>query len=33
MNFNEYKDKANDKEFVSKLTEDLMKEIVRLRDE
>lgn len=33
MYFNEYKDKVNDKEVVSKLTEDLMKEIVRLRDE
>ena len=32
MYFNEYKDKVNDKEVVSKLTEDLMKEIVRLRD-
>lgn len=33
MYFNEYKDKVNDKEVVTKLTEDLMKEIVRLRDE
>ena len=33
MYFNEYKDKINDKDVVSKLTEDLMKEIVRLRDE
>ena len=33
MYFNEYKDKVNDKELISKLTEDLMKEIVRLRDE
>ena len=32
MCFNEYKDKVNDKEVVSKLTQDLMKEIVRLRD-
>lgn len=32
MYFNEYKDKVNDKEVVSKLTENLMKEIVRLRD-
>lgn len=32
MFFNEYKDKVNDKEVVSKLTKDLMKEIVRLRD-
>lgn len=32
MYFDEYKDKVNDKEVVSKLTEDLMKEIVRLRD-
>ena len=31
--FNEYKDKVNDKEVVSKLTQDLMNEIVRLRDE
>ena len=30
--YDEYKDKINDKEIVSKLTEDLMKEIVRLRD-
>lgn len=33
MYFNEYKDKVNDKETVSKLTEDLMNEVVRLRDE
>ena len=33
MCFNEYKDKINDKEVVTKLTQDLMKEIVRLRDE
>jgi hypothetical protein len=33
MYVNEYKDKINDKEVVSKLTEDLMKEIIRLRDE
>ena len=33
MYFNEYKDKVNDKEVVTKLTQDLMKEIVRLRDE
>ena len=33
MYFNEYKDKVNDKEVVSNLTQDLMKEIVRLRDE
>ena len=33
MSFNEYKDKVNDKEVVSKLTQDLMKEIIRLRDE
>lgn len=32
MYFDEYKDKVNDKEVVSKLTADLMKEIVRLRD-
>ncbi len=30
--YDEYKDKINDKEVVSKLTEDLIKEIVRLRD-
>ena len=30
--YDEYKDKINDKEVISKLTEDLMKEIVRLRD-
>ena len=33
MDFNEYKDKVNDKEVVTKLTQDLMKEIIRLRDE
>ena len=32
MNFNEYKDKVNDKEVVTKLTKDLMNEIIRLRD-
>ena len=32
MYFNEYKEKVNDKEVVTKLTEELMKEIVRLRD-
>lgn len=32
MYFNEYKDKVNDKEVVTKLTQDLMNEIVRLRD-
>lgn len=32
MYFNEYKDKVNDKEVVTKLTQNLMKEIVRLRD-
>lgn len=31
--YNEYKDKVNDKEVVTKLTENLMKEIVKLRDE
>lgn len=30
--YDEYKDKVNDKEVVTKLTEDLMKEVVRLRD-
>lgn len=30
--FNEYKDKINDKEVISKLTEDLTKEIIKLRD-
>ena len=30
--YDEYKDKINDKEVISKLTEVLMKEIVRLRD-
>lgn len=30
--YDKYKDKINDKEVVSKLTEDLIKEIVRLRD-
>jgi len=30
--YNEYKDKVNDKDVVTKLTEDLMKEVVRLRD-
>lgn len=33
MCFNEYKDKINDKDVVSKLTQDLMQKIVRLRDE
>lgn len=33
MNFNEYKDKVNDKEVVTKLTKELMDEIIRLRDE
>lgn len=33
MNFNEYKDKVNDKEIVTKLTKELMDEIIRLRDE
>lgn len=33
MDFNEYKDKVNDKEVVTKLTKELMNEIVRLRDE
>lgn len=32
MYFNEYKEKVNDKEVVTKLTEELMSEIVRLRD-
>lgn len=32
IDYSEYKDKINDKEVVTKLTEDLMKEIVRLRD-
>lgn len=32
MYFNEYKEKVNDKEVVTKLTEELMNEIVRLRD-
>lgn len=32
MNFNEYKDKVNEKEVVTKLTQDLMNEIIRLRD-
>ena len=31
--YNEYKDKVNDKEVVSQLTDNLMKEIVKLRDE
>lgn len=30
--YDEYKDKINDKELITKLTQDLMKEIVRLRD-
>ena len=32
MDFTEYKEQVNDKEVVTKLTQDLMKEIVRLRD-
>lgn len=32
MYFNDYKDQINDKELITKLTEDLMNEIVRLRD-
>lgn len=32
MDFSGYKDKINDKEMVTKLTEDLMKEVVNLRD-
>lgn len=32
MYFNEYKDKINDKEEITKLTENLMEEIVKLRD-
>ena len=32
IDYNEYKDKVSDKEVVTKLTGDLMKEVVRLRD-
>lgn len=32
MYFNEYKDKINDKEVITQLTENLMNEIIRLRD-
>lgn len=33
MYFNEYKDKINDKEVIAQLTEELTKEIIKLRDE